>query len=175
MKRLLFALVLIGIGHAGMAQVQDNAVIPLSVTVNSVLRLQVNSGGNIQFVFNTMSQFTGGIPNTANTDTKFTVSSSRGFTVDIVAEDGNLIGITSGQTADLSLIQYVVEGPHTATVQTTPLIQNPTNPLVNSDDPVNGEIHTIHWEAGTPGGSPATGLAPDTYVTNILLTLKPKN
>ncbi|MCB9002091.1 MAG: hypothetical protein H6537_09000 [Bacteroidales bacterium] len=40
--------------------VNDQAIIPVSVTLNSILRLTVVSGGNIDFVVNTIDQYTSG-------------------------------------------------------------------------------------------------------------------
>lgn len=173
MKRLILATLLLGLGFASQAQVQDNAVIPVSVTINSVLRLQVNSGGNIQFVFNTMEQFESGIISSGNTTTKFSVSSSRKYDVELTTEDGELKGISTGAGANLGLIQYQASGKG-ANTNLTALSQNSATPLVSSTTPANNEPYEIKWEAGT-GGVRATDLGPDTYITNVFLTLKANN
>ena len=68
MRKLFLVAILALLSQVGFAQaVQDNAVIPVSVTINSILRLNVTSGGNIQFVFNTMAQYNAGIAGTALT------------------------------------------------------------------------------------------------------------
>lgn len=172
MKRIILALALLGICKMGMAQVQDNAVIPVSVTINSVLRLQVNSGGNIQFVFNTMNQFSGGITNTSNTTTKFTVSSSRPYKINLSPENSSLIGLTTSGNADLGLLQYTVDtGPGIKTPGTQPLANGSTE-IVDNSVPASNENYDLKWEAGT-GSVKATGIPPDTYVTNVFLTLVP--
>ncbi|MBQ9470196.1 MAG: hypothetical protein IJU72_04500 [Bacteroidales bacterium] len=171
MKRVFLALALLGICGTGMAQVQDNAVIPVSVTINSVLRMQVNSGGNIQFVFNTMDQFLTGITSTGNTTTKFTVSSSRPYTVTLNSEDANLMGISTGATANLALLRYSLSGLGANT--TTQPLTNTSQTVVTNADPASNEDYSIMWEAGTDAGNRATGIPPDTYVTNVFLTLVP--
>lgn len=173
MKRIILSLALLGICGMGMAQVQDNAVIPVSVTINSVLRLQVNSGGNIQFVFNTMSQFTQGIDNSTNTTTKFSVSSSRAYTVNLKAEDANLIGITTGAPAPLSLITFEMAGGNGVSNIVNQALDDSDIAIVNNSNPANNEKYDIKWAAGTAAGASATGIAPDTYVTNVFLTLVP--
>ena len=172
MKRLILAMFLLGFGFASQAQVQDNAVIPISVTVNSVLRLQVNSGGNIQFVFNTMDQFTKGIHATANTTTKFTVSSSRKYEVEMNPEDAELKGISTGNGAPLELIRYKVTGNGTTSTNENALTINPTDPIVRSESPAQEAQYEISWSVGTVDAARATNLAPDTYITNVFLTLK---
>lgn len=172
MKRIILSLALLGICGMGMAQVQDNAVIPVSVTINSVLRLQVNSGGNIQFVFNTMHQFNNGIDNTSNTTTKFTVSSSRAFTVNLKAEDPNLIGLTTGNSAPLSLLSYNMAGTGAGVVSlTSEGLSNTEKAIVSSASPISNANYEIEWEAGKV--TAATDIPPDTYVTNVFLTLVP--
>ena len=175
MRKLLCALAFLGICGVSTAQITDNAVIPISVTINSVLRLQVTSGGNIQFAFNTMSQFTGGIVNTTKTTTTFNVASSRPYVVEMAAEDEHLIGISTGTTKELGLITYTTKGTgdatETITGSDTPLTQAPASIIVNTVAISNG-VYSIKWAAGT-GTIKATNTPPDTYVTNVYLTLSP--
>lgn len=174
MRKLFVALAFLGICGASSAQVTDNAVIPISVTINSVLRLQVTSGGNIQFVFNTMSQFNTGIANTSRTTTAFNVSSSRPYTVSMGAEDATLIGVSTGGTADLGLITYTMgaTGAGAASLTDEPL-NNTGETIVDSDAAGTNQNYQIQWSAGK-GTVKATGIAADTYVTNVFLTLAPQ-
>jgi hypothetical protein len=80
-----------GFGQAVNAQ----AIIPVSVTLNSILRLTGVSGGNIDFVVNTIEQYTNGINNgggDARYQTNFTVSASQDFNVTVRAEDLTFFG-----------------------------------------------------------------------------------
>lgn len=78
--------------------VHDVAVIPVAVTINTTMRLNVVSGGNVEFVVNTIEQYQNGIlnPNVGGNDrihdTRFTVASSRDFDVLMFAEDACLVG-----------------------------------------------------------------------------------
>ncbi len=79
--------------------VHDVAVIPVAVTINTTMRLNVVSGGNVEFVVNTIEQYQNGItnPNVGGAvdrihDTRFTVASSRDFDVLMFAEDACLVG-----------------------------------------------------------------------------------
>lgn len=64
MKKMIFAVCSgILLATAAVAQpVSDRAVIPLGVTLVQILRLHVINGGNIEFVFNDIGDFKGGIP-----------------------------------------------------------------------------------------------------------------
>lgn len=177
MRKLFLSLAFLGICGLGFGQISDNAVIPVSVTINSVLRLQVTSGGNIQFVFNTIDDFTNGIENAPGTTTSFNVASSRAFDVNISTQDADLQGLTSGGTANLGLIEHLVTGG-TGTLlgggTTYTALQQTTRELVD-DSPAtttSAVTYEIEWRAGK-GATPATDLAPDTYVTNVYLTLVP--
>ena len=62
MRKLFYSLALLFLSQVSFGQaVNDQAIIPVSVTLNSILRLTVVSGGNIEFVVNTIDQYTGGI------------------------------------------------------------------------------------------------------------------
>lgn len=104
MKKLTFLFTLLVSGTLLFGQpIVDNAVIPVSVTLNSILRLNVTSGGNIEFVVSTLSQYENGI-NSAGTDTRyittFTVASSVDFDVTIASETADLVG-TSGAVGNV--------------------------------------------------------------------------
>jgi len=177
-----------------MAQpVSDNAVIPVSVTLNSILRLTVVTGGNIEFVVNTLDQYSNGIVNSPVTTTNFTVASSVDFDVTLQAEDGNFIGTDNpAHTIPLDNVGYTVAknaaGTGTAgTTWTLSSLAALTNAAVTG---VNGAVglsagnstqnnFDIQWELATPGLIGVTGestllaqnVQPDRYVTNVLIQL----
>lgn len=181
MRKLFYTMALVIASQFCFGQaVQDNATIPVSVTLNSILRLNVTSGGNIQFVFNTMDQYANGIGNTAGTITTFTVASSRNYNVTLGAEDDQLYGVETGGFIPLSVIQYGMSTVGTGVVNPispaiTPLVQvTGPNTIVTQDAGVGGANHTyqILWEAGTVTSvldNPA-----DVYVTNVFLNLQPQ-
>lgn len=180
MRKLIFVVILAFLSQVGFAQaVQDNAVIPISVTLNSILRLNVTSGGNIQFVFNTMAQYNGGIGVSESTTTAFTVSSSRAYHVNIGAEDPNLLGVEYGGDLGLDVIEWV--GTATAgnvgaitTAGANPLLNRTANDeFCNSAGATgdNPDSYTIGWSAGQTVS--VANNAPDVYVTNVYLSLIP--
>lgn len=174
MRKLFLSLAFLGICGLGFGQVSDNAVIPVSVTINSVLRLQVTSGGNIQFVFNTMTEFTSGIANSDRTNTKFNVASSRPYTVAIDTPEDEFLGISTGTSISLGLVQFLIDatgGTGTTTQTSATALADDLTIVTGAAAEANGN-YLIKWEAGT-GSIKATGKTPDTYVTNVYLTLTP--
>lgn len=196
-SRAFLALGFITLGAAANAQpVSDRAVVPVAVTLNQILRLNVTNGGNIEFVFNRIDQYENGIANSAAYDTDIDIASSTRWELAIGAEDATFIG-TNDPTATLDLdnvgYQIIANGNHTFGAQLTdPAAANagvigltgfPTTvigsaaaPTGNSGDRDDNNF-TINWECGTVTGS-MNGTAlidqdntPDRYVTNVLFDL----
>ncbi|MFC2137518.1 hypothetical protein ACFLTE_05020 [Bacteroidota bacterium] len=71
--------------------VNDKAVIPVSVNLNQILRLNIVSGGNIEFTFNTITDYTGGLTGTQY-QTTFNVTSSVIYDVNFYSESANMQG-----------------------------------------------------------------------------------
>ncbi|MDB4061785.1 hypothetical protein N8371_05115 [Vicingaceae bacterium] len=179
--------------------VSDRAVIPVALTLNQILRLNVEDGGNIEFVFNRIDDYETGIPNGAFYDTRLTVASSTRWQLDMGAEDANFIGVDNpANTLALTYagFQITSAGNHTFGVELTdPATANaaaiplPAFPVTvigsaaagaagatNAGD-VLDNIITINWEANTAAILGATvplidiDQTPDRYVTNVLLDL----
>lgn len=113
MKKLFLSFAILSIAFLTYGQaVVNNATIPMSVTLNSILRLNVTAGGGIEFAVNTLKQYDLGIENSPGYDTKFTVASSVDFDVMVNAEDVNLVGsdLTAGTNVmPVTMIGYEVE------------------------------------------------------------------
>lgn len=201
MKRI--ALLLAGsfllIANVSFSQaVNDRAVIPVAVTLNSILRLNVTSGGNIEFNFNTLADYQNGIANTAAHTTKFNVASSVDWEVNMYAEDDNLIGTDRADgltTLPLGIIGYQVTKDGTgedtrydipAAGVTVNLNFNENEILVSKGTGSNaGDIaqnaFSIEWRCGTGdvmaalavGNILELGAAADRYATNVFLVLQP--
>ena len=93
MKKLIYIAIAAIFAAPAMAQpVSDRGVIPVAVTLNQILRLNITSGGNIEFVFNTITQYELGVPNAAPYDSDFNVASSTPWELDMGAEDVTFIG-----------------------------------------------------------------------------------
>ena len=92
---LASAIALIITGSAFAQPVSDRAIIPLGVTLQQILRLHVTNGGNIEFVFNDITDYKEGINPVANPSgaqafytTDVVVASSTNWQLDMGAEDG---------------------------------------------------------------------------------------
>jgi hypothetical protein len=202
MKKLSILLLSLGISILTYAQpVADNATIPVSVTLNSILRLNVTAGGNIEFAVNTLAQYTDGIANSAATTTRFTVASSVDFVVSMYAETADLGSndLAAGSTnMALDNIGYSVAtngtgvqpGNYTipafdaAGVPQEVLTQATTEIITGVTQQSAGDISkndfSIAWElataavtsAGSGSGSLLSqNLASDRYSTNVFLVL----
>lgn len=193
MKKLLISVCALGFALCSNAQaVVDNAVIPVSVNINSIMRMNVVSGGNIEFSFNTIQQYTNGIANSPRYDTKFTVASSVDFEVLMYTEDKNneMLGADdASHKMPLKLVAYNItdDGNLDETKKATlnPIgggwttLESATNEENYIVKQVGGDIsanaYTIHWSCGVDGQSDGTvlsaNLAPDRYSTNIFLVL----
>ncbi|HDP75569.1 MAG TPA: hypothetical protein ENN49_06820 [Bacteroidales bacterium] len=197
MRKLFFAATMLLLSQAGFGQaVNDQAIIPVSVTLNSILRLTVVSGGNIDFVVNTIGQYTSGINNgggDARYQTNFTVSASQDFDVTIRAEDATFIGqdnATNTMPLDNVGLDLSESGtgndPANWALPTAVLAL--TNGAQNIVTGVAGAAaggadknnFTIRWRLGTGEGAMNTStllaqsLTPDRYITNVFLELVPK-
>jgi hypothetical protein len=207
MKRLtLFLASALLWATASMGQaVDDRAVIPVSVNLNSILRLNVTSGGNIDFNFNTLNDYEYGINTTGRYQTQFTVASSVNWNVFMFAEGPNLIGTDVINNADPKVMpidnigynlsstgtganNYYFHAPAATDPATIVPLNNLDNTLLVGYDTTNpnaGDIlrnaFTINWRCGTREGTMrnqtilSQGLAADRYTTNVFLVLKAVN
>jgi len=195
MRKLFFTLALAVLSQVSFGQaVNDQAIIPVSVTLNSILRLTVVSGGNIDFVVNTIDQYTNGI-NSGGADarwqTNFTVSSSQDFDVTLAAEDATLMGQDDpANTMPLDNIGFDLTGsgggpanwalPLAVLALTQPSQNIVTGVAGFSAGDATQNNFTIQWRLGTGEGAMngatllAQSLTPDRYITNVFLELVPK-
>jgi hypothetical protein len=116
MKKIYSLIVMACISLMGFGQaIVDNAVIPVSVSVNSIMRMNVVSGGAIEFAVSTMGDFTAGINNNGTESryhTVFTVASSVDFIVSLEAEDGTFMG-ANGNTLALNYVGFTMSADGT--------------------------------------------------------------
>ncbi|HOC37494.1 MAG TPA: hypothetical protein PKL74_10560 [Tenuifilaceae bacterium] len=195
MRKLFFTLALAVLSQVSFGQaVNDQAIIPVSVTLNSILRLTVVSGGNIDFVVNTIDQYTNGI-NSGGADarwqTNFTVSSSQDFDVTLAAEDATLMGQDDpANTMPLDNIGFDLTGsgggpanwalPLAVLALTQPSQNIVTGVAGFSAGDATQNNFTIQWRLGTREDAMnvssllAQSLTPDRYITNVFLELVPK-
>lgn len=174
MKKLIFIAVAAIFAAPAMAQpVSDRGVIPVAVTLNQILRLNITNGGNIEFVFNTIDQYKNGIGPGTFYDTDFEVASSTPWKMNMGAEDlvfsgtddpGNSmtldnVGFSIDDLGiDYTLLTFEYLDPAGAflsgvggmglTTYPTLVISSGPSPTTNAGDVVDNSF-TIHWEAGT--------------------------
>ncbi len=186
MKKLMTIFLALGISLYSFAQaIDDEAVIPVSITLNSILRLNVTSGGNIEFVFNNLNQYTLGIATNARYNTDFNVSSSIDFDVDLTPENTSFFIGTDDPGHQMG-IEYVrinvieaVAGPSDVFGGPTAFIPAQANYEIVSYDGSNSNAgtglvnsFTIQWDV-----MPiiAADLAADRYSNNFFLSLRTNN
>ena len=107
MKKLFLPIFVFGTIYSGISQaVSDRNTIPVAVNLNRVLRMSVNTGGNIEFTFNTIDDYKNGLSGDAATSTSanpatsnpmyvttFTVAASTKWTLQYGAEEATFIGV----------------------------------------------------------------------------------
>ncbi len=113
MKRLSISIlaVIFSLGAAFSQPVSELGIIPVGVTLNSILRLNITSGGNLEYVINTIDQYQGGIAAGAPYTTNFNVASSVNFDVSIIADADDFTGVdnnTSANTMALNNLAYIM-------------------------------------------------------------------
>ena len=201
MKKLMtfFIAIVIGSISINAQPVSHQAVIPMAVSLNSILRLNVTSGGNIEFAFNTITDYTSGVGPGAKYQTGFTVASSVDFLVNLRAEDASFIGTDDpANTLALDNCGYYVDvtgsGAWTTNYTTNAeqggggdpaILTGADVAIVTSVDGAGaGDItknaFQINWEFGTSNGTNMNGSSimaqsvdADRYTTNVFLTLVP--
>ncbi|MCQ2253490.1 MAG: hypothetical protein MJZ61_08570 [Bacteroidales bacterium] len=183
MKKLFLIIVLAVLGITAKAQaVSDMAVIPIGVTLNSIARLTVTSGGNIEFVVNTMEQYKGGVAATPATTTTFSVACSQKFAVTIQADNKNMTPTTTTLTTPMpcSVVEFT---PSTSATDLTLAIDAMTD-LSDEAQYIIGAADAGHAAGNFQGISLAWSLAKksdpsyylstfpsDRYVVNAFLKL----
>jgi len=194
MRKLFLGFSMLLISQFSIAQISDNAVIPVSVTLNSILRLTVVSGGNIQFVVNSIDDYTTGIANSARYTTRFNVASSRDFDVFIYSENATFVGTDyesagpTGNTLALNNVGFLIDasagsaviGTNNA-VTVVALLSTFVTPMLDAVDADRSDVNTfdIRWRLGTAEGTMAAGsllsqsIPADNYVTNVFINVQP--
>ncbi len=196
MKKLSLSLiaVVLAITTAFAQPVSDMGIIPVGVTLNSILRLNITGGGNLEYSVNTMSHYTAGIAPQAPYITTFTVASSVNFSVDLYADNANFTGVSGGgNTMPVGNLGYTVAengtGADPANWALIVGVQDVTNVAVRIIDgsgaasagDISQNDFELNWEFATAAVQAASGLSSlllqnltsDRYVVNVVLELLP--
>ncbi|MBN2757987.1 MAG: hypothetical protein JXR51_12490 [Bacteroidales bacterium] len=112
MKKIIIGfLSLLFIGQMAVAQpIQDNAVIPMSITLNSILRLNIVSGGNIEFAFNTITDYASGLGLAGSQyQTRITIASSSNWSLFFSTTLDAFYELDGASTIPLTYVAYNFE------------------------------------------------------------------
>jgi len=182
-------------------QITDTKTIACTASLETILRIQVTSGGSIEFVFNTITQLRTGVSNSPKYTTNFNIASSVNYNVLLFAEDANLIGVdNSAHLLNINNIGYQIEytggGIPPLTVGTHINLEgagaNPSaviglsnnnaheavSVLTNNYGNTTQNAYSILWQCGTRNGTMNAqsiieqNIAPDRYVSNVFLMLQ---
>ncbi len=190
MKKLFLGLIsLLLAGQVSFAQpVSDQAVIPMGITIQSVMRLTITRGGNMEFVFKSASDIANGVPSAWSSayQTDGNISASTNWDLELMADAGNF-----STNIPLNVIEYNVTTSPANTIAgggtnpgplPTNLNTNPFDLLTQDtgagggDNYGDGLSFTVQWACGAniAGGAviPANA-APGRYAVNFILTLVP--
>ena len=189
MKKLtiLFAAVMFSITAAFSQPVSDMGIIPVGVTLNSILRLNITNGGSIEYVVNTMDQYTTGVSNSPGYTTTFTVASSVDFNVNLYADNSQFTGVDvaglGANTMPLDHLAYFLTDVGGSGATLTPanpgfadLAQASSTIVAGPAGDIVTNQYSVSWELGTGNTSAGSvlGLAADRYVVNVFLELQPQ-
>ncbi len=193
MKKLVLGAAVLLFAQMGFGQaVNESAIIPVSVTLNAVSRLNVESGGNIKFVFTSINDYNTGFSGETAPIYRTTVSvaSSRNFSVNMYSEAANFLPTdNAANTLAIENLEYQLDWTGTAAVPNTyasvwaQMASTSTAIIDNTTDGDGGlagdgtaNRFEIWWRIGTTLNSEGTllsqgNIAADHYVANIFIEL----
>lgn len=201
MKKSMFTVLAITlITFSTFAQpVSDRAVIPVAVTLNQILRLNVFNGGNVEFVFNNMNDYKNGLTNGAGQyQTDISVASSTPWSLLMWAEDASFTGnddpanamsngyvgysilATGNYSFDneiLAVGNVSVEANTLTNAASSVFSCSAISTASNCAGDATDNIFQIQWMAGTGDNNMIqtsfinAGIDPDRYTNNVFLDL----
>jgi len=153
--------------------INDQVVIPMGITINSITRMSVVSGGNIEFVFSSLADYTSGITGYASV---IQLASSEQITVKLKA-DGVFLGDATSAILALDKVEFQVNTVTGANITPVPAVAAYV-PLTAVDQNIattaaalvaNGTFQ-IDWQCGVNPLASVAGTAADRYAANIIIT-----
>jgi hypothetical protein len=196
MKKLTLSLIAVILAlTTSLAQpVSDMGIIPVGITLNSILRLNITGGGNLEYSVNTMTQYTNGILPAPAYVTTFTVASSVHFSVDLYSDAANFTGVSGGgNVMPVGNLGYIltetgsgIPATNWIILATIQAVTNAPVRIINGAGlPSAGDItqnsFVLSWELATVNLRAVStlsslltqNLASDRYVANVVLELLP--
>ncbi len=189
---LAFVAILLGVTASFAQPISDHAVIPIGITLNPILRLEITNGNNIEFVFSALNHYEDGLGSLIGAgvtvyQTKFKVLSTRPYDVVLYTDPttATVGGQSTAGTLNLNVINHslevgplgdehgIVSLPQADLANNTPIITNggPTGAL-GAVATTNSYI--MNWGCGNVAGKTVLGKTPDRYLVNVLLEASPK-
>ena len=179
--------------------VSDRAVIPVAVTLNQILRLNVFNGGNVEFVFNNIDDYKNGLTNGAGQyQTDISIASSTPWSLLMWAEDASFTGnddpanamsngyvgysiLANGNFSFNNEILAVgnvsVEANTLTNAASSVFSCSAISTASNCAGDATDNIFQIQWMAGTGDDNMIqtsfinAGIEPDRYTNNVFLDL----
>ena len=179
--------------------VSDRAVIPVAVTLNQILRLNVFNGGNVEFVFNNIDDYKNGLTNGAGQyQTDISIASSTPWSLLMWAEDASFTGnddpanamsngyvgysiLANGNFSFNNEILAVgnvsVEANTLTNAASSVFSCSAISTASNCAGDATDNIFQIQWMAGTGDNNMIqtsfinAGIEPDRYTNNVFLDL----
>jgi len=187
MKKILFGLIsIIFAVQVSFAQpVSDMAVIPMGITVQSVMRLNVTSGGNVEFVFSNINDIQNGIAFGTSYETNFDLAASQPWDLEMNPDAGTFDSESGGSIA-LNVVEYYMEATILPAISSTNTTNNAgtlaapvvlatavatADALESTANNVGTATCVIHWRCGVTNS--VSGASAGRYTANIYLSLKP--
>lgn len=194
MRKLVIGAAMLIFAQWGFSQaVNESAIIPVSVTLNAVSRLNIESGGNIKFVFTSINDYGTGFTGETESLYRTTVSiaSSRDFSVNMYSEAANFLPTdNAANTLAIGNLEYqldwtgaVLNEPTTYTSAWAQM-SDVSAAIIDNSTPGDGGVagsgtdnrFDIWWRIGTTTNTLGTllsqgNIAADHYVANIFIEL----
>ncbi len=192
MKKVLLGLIsIILVGQASFAQpVSDQAIIPIGITIQSVMRLTITKGGNMEFVFSSADDLTNGIPAAgfgASYETTGNIVTTQNWGLELMADAPNFYDDGGGITLPLNVMEFSVNTTNAATLGDGGAALPYSNVILatasataivllenNTGNRTSSDTFAIQWACGA---SDAGGIAVPNdvpagrYAVNFVLTL----
>ncbi len=193
MKKLSLSIVAVVLAlTTALAQpISDMGIIPVGVTLNSILRLNITGGGNLEYSVNTMDHYNNGIVAGAPYYTTFTVASSVEWSMDLYSDNASFTGVSTGATFDVDNLGYTITTTGAGGAANWVLLAGvngvtnaPVAQIIDGDGLLSaGDIvqnqFQLAWEFGTQNGTMNASslleqnITSDRYVVNVVLELYP--
>lgn len=177
MKKILIGLIsIVMLGQVCSAQpVSDKAVIPVGITIQSIMRLTITNGGNIEFVFDNANDLNVGIASGTGYQTLGTVSTSQDWDLTLSVDAATFQNEDATATIPLATVAFTT----TCALGTTAngdlsdgWAAGPANYVIVDAAPRDdSEVFQLDWSCGVAPNTIPAGAQAGRYTVNAILSL----